>query len=1014
MPLRSPTAPLKAHPDAAAVSGDTSPMRSRLTSSHFVGRVGELAELEAILRDAADQRPALVLLGGESGVGKTRLVREFEQRHADNAIVLRGEAVEQGDAELPYAPLLGALRPLVRACDPALDRLGRASRSQLAALVPGLDDEAQPSDQHDPAAQLRLFEAVLELLDLLSETQPVVLILEDMHWADRSTRTFAAFLARSFREERVVLALSYRSDELHRRHALRPLLSELERLAIARRIEVAPFDRDELAEALADILGDVPSAELVERLFSRSEGNPLYTEELLAAGLDGRGSTPQSLRDAFILRIERLSDAAQQAARAIAVGRALDETTIAEITGVEHEALHGALREAVSEQVLEAGDDDRLSFRHALLREALYDDLLPGERVELHLALAHLYEGRTNGVQDWGVELASTIASHYAAGGDQPAALRATVRAALAASDVHAYGETAGLAEKALELWPRVADPEELIALDHVELLTLAASAHAIAGDRARADVLLQSGLRELSEHGDPRRRSSLLARLSRVQWTLNRGLEAVETAQRALALLPAGEQSRDRALLLAWLARTRFLRGRFRDAIEDGEKALAAAVAAGDSRAEGEVLSTLGMAQIALGRVDDGVARMRRTIEIARANDDIDGLSYTYANLADLLNLAGRTKEALETAHEGLRATPGRMTRNHDWMELTISELAFDAGHWKEARAHLTSPRSQPVGTLLIFRQIREADLALGQGDDELAARCLEQIEPLVAIASEPQWIGALGALLGELRRRRRDLPGARAAVAEALDRLEVCTDDVMRIARVSAIGARIEADIAQQARDLRDRAQERDAIARARIHAQRLRGAAADGGPVERAWSAVGAAELARARGRTDPALWAKAAREWEAIDRPYGVAVTTLTGVEALVEAGDRAGAAEPARTALEIARRLESRWLIDEIMLLADRARLDLGEGAGVGDVDGDRDGRGHDEDPFGLTDRERQVLALIAEGATNRQIGATLFMAEKTASVHVSRILRKLGVSSRTQAAAVAHRLQLAR
>jgi DNA-binding CsgD family transcriptional regulator len=987
-------------------------MRSRLTSSHLVGRVGEQAELEAILRDAGEQRPALVLLGGESGVGKTRLVREFEQRHAEDAIVLRGEAVEQGDAELPYAPLLGALRPLVRAGHPVLDELGKSSRSQLAALVPGLDDQVQVSERHDPAAQLRLFEAVLELLDLLGETQPAVLILEDMHWADRSTRTFVAFLARSLREERVMMLLTYRSDELHRRHALRPLLSELERLPSARRLELFPFDRAELVEALADILGDTPTKELVDRLFARSEGNPLYTEELLAAGLDGRGTTPQSLRDAFMLRIERLSEAGQRAARAIAVGRALDEDTIAEVTEIEHEALNTALREAVAEQVLEAGDDTRLYFRHALLREALYDDLLPGERVELHLALAHLYERGSNG-DEWGVELATTIANHYAAGGDQPAALRATVRAALAASDVHAYGDTASLAERALELWPRVADPQDLVPLDHVELLALAASGHSIAGDRTRAEVLLQSGLHELSEHGDPRRRSDLLARLSRTQWSLNRGLESVETAQRALALLPPGEESRDRALLLAWLARTRFLRGRFRDSIQDGEEALAAAAAAGDLQAESEVLNTLGMAEIALGRVEQGIARMRRTIQIARDNDDLDSLSYAYANLADMLNLTGRTRDALEMAHEGLRATPGRMTRNHDWMMLTISELAFDAGEWAEATAHLAIPRTQLAGTLLIFRQIREADLALGQGDDERAANALADIEPLVAESSEPQWIGVLGALLGELRRRRRDLLGAREAVAQALDRLEVCTDDVMRIARVSACGARIEADIAQQARDLRERSQERDAIARARIHEQRLRGAAQDGGPVERAYRAVGTAELARARGRNDPKLWAKAAKEWEAIDRPYPIALATFKQVEALIEAGDRAAATEPARAVLERARGLGAVRIVEELTALADRARIDLSDGAGeAADHNGDGAASDAAEDPFGLTNRERQVLALIAEGATNRQIGAALFMAEKTASVHVSRILRKLGVSSRTQAAAVAHRLHL--
>ena len=281
------------------------------------------------------------------------------------------------------------------------------------------------------------------------------------------------------------------------------------------------------------------------------------------------------------------------------------------------------------------------------------------------------------------------------------------------------------------------------------------------------------------------------------------------------------------------------------------------------------------------------------------------------------------------------------------------------------------------------------------------------------MAESSEPQWIGVLGALLGELRRRRRDLIGAREAVAQALDRLEVCTDDVMRIARVSAAGVRVEADIAQQARDLRERAQERDAIARARIHEQRLRGAAQDGGPVERAYRAVGAAELARARGRNDAKLWAKAAAEWDAIDRPYPTAVTTFNQVEALIEAGDRAAATEPARATLERARKLGSRWLVDELTALAERARIDLADGHGEA-VKGNGDGApgDHDEDPFGLTNRERQVLALIAEGATNRQIGAALFMAEKTASVHVSRILRKLGVSSRTQAAAVAHRLHL--
>jgi tetratricopeptide (TPR) repeat protein len=833
-------------------------MRARVTSSHFVGRAAELAELELALREAVDECPVVVLLSGESGVGKTRLVREFERRCADgDALVLRGEAVEEADGELPYAPVIGALRPLVRARHAALGRLGRGSRAQLAALLPGLDEEVEPaSDGNDPSAQLRLFEALLELLDLLSEEQPVVLVLEDLHWADRSTRTFVDFLARSLRRERVVLLLSYRTDELHRRHPLRTLLSELDRLERARRIELDPFDRDELAEALADILGEPPSERLVERLYERSEGNPLYTEELLAAGLDGRGAAPQTLRDAFMLRIERLSADAQAAARAIAAGRSLDEAMIADVTGIESDALQAALREAVDEQVLVACAPTRLSFRHALLREAMYDDLLPGERSELHLALARAFEERADDDDDRGVELASAMAHHYATAGDQPAALRATVQAALAAREVHAYGDAADLAERALDLWPRVPDANRMIPLDHVELLGIAAAAHGVAGDRSRAEVLLARALKELDPDGEPRRYSELLARLSRVQWSLNRGVEAVQTAERAMSMLPPEEISGERASLLSWTARLRYLRGRYREALKEGEVALASAAAAGERRAESEVLNTLGMARIVTGRIDEGTACLRRAIEIAREDEDIDGVAIAYSNLADTLSLAGHTRPALDIAKEGLVAVSGRATRPHDWMTLTVAGLSFEAGDWEAARAHLLPAAPRLAGRQLIFRRLCEAEMVLGEGDDETAADRLEQVEPLVARSSEPQWIGAFGTLVAELRRRRRDLPGARAAVTEALDRMELCTDDVMRIARVTAAGMRVEADIAERARDLRERADERDAVARARIHMQRLRAAATEGGPVEVAWQAVGAGELARARGKGEPA--------------------------------------------------------------------------------------------------------------------------------------------------------------
>ena len=990
-------------------------MRTRLTSSQFVGRVGELAELQLAAREAASGRPALVLLGGDSGVGKTRLVGELEahlgaDRETDT-LVLRGEGVEQGDGELPYAPLLSALRPLIRARHPALDGLTLGSRAQLAAILPALDDGRDREERIGPGGQLRLFEAVLELLDLLSDGALVVLVLEDMHWADQSTRTLVTFLARSLRQERVALVLTYRRDELHRRHPLRPLLAELERLERARRIELVPFDRSELSEVLADILGNPPDEALVTRLFARSEGNPLYTEELLAVGLDGRGPTPQSLRDAFVVRIERLSPEAQRVARAIAVGRALSEPTLEAVCGLGRDVLETALREALGEQVLVAIEDERFGFRHALLREALYDDLLPGERGELHMTLAGALEAAQTSSGEDDLAVTTAIASHYTAAGDQPAALRSTIKAATAAERVLAYGEAAELYERALELWPRVAPEQRPAGFDLPELLSRAARAHGLHRDRGRGETLLREALRELDPERDRVRYAALLARLARTIWSLNRGPEAVETGERALAMLDEGDPGRVRPSLLAWLARMKFLRGRFRQAAEDGEVALRAAVEAGDSDAEAEVRNTLGMAQVAMGQVQEGIAQLRHAIAVAREHDELDSMLTAYSNLADMLNVSGQTRAALAVAREGMEINPRRMIRSHDWMTMTVSELAFDAGDWRMARDYLTPPPGRLTGVVLMVRHLREAELSLGVGDLDRVGEAIEAAGPLVDASEQPQFIGLFGALSAELRRRRRDLPGARAAVQAALDRLELCTDDVMRIARVTAVGMRVEADWAQRGRDLRERGTVRDALARARIHLDRLVAAAQEGGPVERAHLVEAKADMARARGRGAAREWSRCAEAWAALDRPYSAAIARWRETECLVAAGERLAAGEVARGALATATELGSVWLAGEIRGLGERGRLALAASGRLADEPAER--TAEPEDPFGLTPRERQVLALVAEGATNRQIGAALFMAEKTASVHVSRILSKLGVQGRTEAAAVAHRQHLA-
>src|SRR5215210_8267040 len=360
-------------------------MATRMTSARFVGRAVELTELQAAFRDAARARPSLVLVGGESGVGKSRLADELK-RHAreTGARVLSGDCVELGDDELPYAPLLSALRPLVREGDPALDALAPPLRAALDAILPGLGIDSAA----DRADQSSVFEALLTLLESLSEAGPVLLVVEDLHWADSSTRSFLGFLSHSICNERLLVVGTYRSDELHRRHPLRPLIAELSSDPYARLVELPRFTPEELAEQLEDILSGPPDAQLVERVYSRSEGNALYSEEILAAGLDGRGTLPPTLRDALMLRVERLSPKAQELIRWLACQPAADHALVAAVAGLEQAELRDALREAVASHIVVTVAAESYGFRHALLREVVYEDLLPGERTEMHAALA--------------------------------------------------------------------------------------------------------------------------------------------------------------------------------------------------------------------------------------------------------------------------------------------------------------------------------------------------------------------------------------------------------------------------------------------------------------------------------------------------------------------------------------------------------------------------------------------------------------------------------------------------
>jgi DNA-binding CsgD family transcriptional regulator/tetratricopeptide (TPR) repeat protein len=797
---------------------------------------------------------------------------------------------------------------------------------------------------------------------------------------------------------------TYRSDELHRRHPLRPLLAELTRDQRTRLVDLPRFTREELGQQLEGILAAAPDPGLLERVWHRSEGNALFTEEILAAGLDGRGALPPTLRDALMLRVEHLSREAQDVLRWMSCQPSVDHELLAEVSGLEPDALVEALREATASHIVVASTEGTYAYRHALLREVVHQDLLPGEDTRFHSVLARALEARI-AAGDVGAHITAQAAQHWVAAGDRGAALAAAVRAAEAAERVDAYGEAHALFERALGLWEHVDDPEAVAGMDRRELLLRAAAAADLGHETGRMDALLRSALELVDPETEPHVAASVLTHLHRAQWELNRQDEAVETLDRALALLDPSEDSGERAELLARKSRARMLQSRNREAIEAGREALEVSRSVGDRDAEILALTSIGVALAAAREVENGIATLREALALVREHGLVDHLARAAINLADTLHLEGQSEAALEVARQG-RAEIEAGDRKNTWIALLVAELEFETGDWRAAAGAMPKERRRYWGSTMLNHRLRRIEQALGRGDVDEARVDLDVADRVAVDSTEPQFLAPLAAYRAELERRAGDVAAARRAVDDGLDRMEYCTDDLARIAQVAVFGVLVEADEAQRARDRHDAEAEATARERAASMAERARLAAADGGPVVRAADASARAALARAEDRDDAELWERAAAAWEGVGRPYRAAYARWRETEALVRVRDRAGAERVAGVALEAARGLGSHWLVAELEGLAARARLQL-EGV---EADG---AAGEDVDPFGLTARERQVLALVASGATNREVGERLHMAEKTASVHVSRILAKLDVRSRTEAAAVAHRHGLA-
>jgi DNA-binding CsgD family transcriptional regulator len=986
-----------------------------VTSPVFVGRDSELAGLTAALRDVAGGTARSVLVAGEAGMGKSRLVAEAAARaERDGFRVLRGQCVEFGAQGMALVPLVEALRTLARTTRPdQLDTLLGPARSELSRLLPELDPGAWRAPRPDTVRSGQLLELVLGVLERVSALAPLLFVVEDIHWADLSTMELLAFLARTLRATPICLLMTFRPEELHRRHPLRPALRGWERDPAVSILKLGSFNRAEVAAQLEGILQAAPDPQLLARVTERAEGNPFLVEELTAAVRAGEplSEVPESLRDVLLSRVDALSEPAQQLLRAAsAAGRAVPDRLLAAVAGLDEGVLMGALREVVERQFLVVDDSGTgYVFRHSLLRHAVYEDTLPGEKLRLHALYAERLSDEP-GLVGRDASPATELALHWYAALDLPRALTASIEAGRQAAVAYAPAEAQRHFERALEIWPRVEDAQERAGMDEVDVLRLASGAALQAGSLARALALLDRAAERIDHDGEPERLPELLERRAIILRSLGRDAEAITVVETALQMLEAEPATGIRAALLTVLARSL---GHVRDlhaARRAAQAAVDAARSVGAREMEADALISLGTCQAYVGDLDRALDALRSGLELAIELGISETALRGYINSSDVLELAGRHAEAVEAAEQGIAlAARVGLTRTYGaYLTGNLVDSLRRLGRWADAdRAAQDAMLAAPEGAFAAGLRLGQAAIAVDSGRDADAGAHVREVRRLLGETSDDQFLQPLAWMEAEMARAQGDLDTARRVVAEGL---ESSVTLLWRYAwPLVWLGTRIEADAATRHRDLRGPVPD-DVVTRAAELATLADELPAEMPPA-RAYRALVAAERVRLECAPGLDAWSAAAATCRDPGEPYLLSYALFRLAAEAFPAGERDAGIEALRESAALAEQIGAAPLIEEATALAQRARVVLD--AGQPDVEPAPE----PADPlasFGLTVREREILLLIAAGLSNGQIATELFISPKTASVHVSRILAKLGVSGRVEAAAVVHRLGLLR
>jgi len=989
-------------------------MSRRISSPELIGRDAELSLLQAALAEARDGDGRVVLIEGDAGLGKTRLVEHFTGSAAP-AEILASSGIPLA-ADVPYAPLIDVFRTLAGLHPPA-----------AGLLMPG-DGPGGPG----PAGTARLLGAAAEALRAVAASDPAVLVVDDLHWADASTRVLLSYLARALRRDPVLIVLTVRAEELGPGRPAGELVAELARAPHVERVALRPLDRDGVAAQLLSITGVPPSAALVDRMVERAAGNPFFTEELLAAGdagaaeAGGPGAVPPGVREVVLTRAARLPAAGQQVLQAAAVlGRRVPHDLLAAVTAPGE--LAAGLPPVVAFRLLEPAGDSYL-FRHPLIQEAVYGSLLPAGRRELHTraarALADTEQEAAAGTVAEQATVAAETAHHWRAAGAAGPALAASLRAAGLATAASAPAEAHAWYEAALGGWAAAAGTPEAEATGgaagELAVLDQAADAASMAGRNRRAQELLRRALDRTDPAASPVDAALRWQRLGRCCWLTGDQEESREAYEQALAVIPA-EPSAARAQVLGAMAQSLMLRSRSAASSQYAEQAITVAVQAGALAQEAHARNTLGCDVAAMGLQDEGIAQLRVALDLARQAGDAAETGRCLINLTEHLVHARRCTEAVRTGQDGIaEATALGLTMLHVPVILgDVLSARCLLGQWDDViRLATEALEAEPEGIGSVTLQMARARAALNRGDLALAGEDLAALGAYLDGVDNFQY----GARLIALRARLALVTGrpaeAREVIRAGLDRT-ASLDGMALHLELAAAGVAVEADALDAARLHGRRADADQAVAAvagilAQASATTERILALGGGlsPAHRLHQAVAAAHAARVPGPADPALWAEVAGH--PLADPLLVATARYQEAAALLAgSGHRDRAAGALAAAAWLARDLGAVPLAGQVAELARAARISL---PGPGDpLPGELAAdplAGLEPDPgeADLTKREREVLRLVGHGLSNAQIARTLFISEKTASVHVSNILRKLGVTSRVQAALAATRL----